>query len=202
MARAPVHRFCANSASAAMMAMVLAPSFCAGLEEGPAPGERARAPGRVVEPLVVLDLRVDVEGEVAHQQQVALLDERHDRRGHVGAVGRDQQVDLVDVEQLGVDAGDQARVGLVVVGDELHLAPEQPALGVDVLHPHLQRDQRRLAAAAERAGLRHAHADLDGLLRDSSEGNRERAERGGQQFAEFHRLPPQGESGHYSKKWP
>jgi hypothetical protein len=38
---------------------------------------------------------------------------------------------------------------------------EQAAALVDVLDPHAQRKQRRLAAGAERAGLRHAHADLD-----------------------------------------
>ena len=54
------------------------------------------------------------------------------------------------------------------------------------LVPHVEREQRRLAAAAERAGLRHAHADLDGLLRHSRAGDDERTERGGQKFLQIH----------------
>ena len=86
----------------------------------------------------------------------------------------------------------EAGIGLVVVGDELHLAPEQVALGVDILDPHVEREQRGLAAAAERAGLRHAHADLDGLLGERGQGNRQRARSGGQQSMQFHLSPPPG----------
>ena len=58
-------------------------------------------------------------------------------------------------------------------GDQLDLAPEEPALRVHVLHPHLQREQRGLAAAAQRAGLRDAEPDLHRLLRrrDSDSAN-------------------------------
>jgi hypothetical protein len=111
---------------------------------------------------------VHLEGEVAHQQQAALLDERHDWRGGNSAVRRDQQIDLVDVEQLGIDRRRQRRVRLVVVDDEVDLAAQQAALLVDVLDPHLQCEQRRLAAGAKRSGLRHAHADLDRPLRERS----------------------------------
>ena len=51
----------------------------------------------------------------------------------VGAVAGDDEIDLVDVEQLGVDARHGRRVGLVVVVDELDLAAEQAALRVDVV---------------------------------------------------------------------
>ena len=44
--------------------------------------------------------------------------------------------------------GTVARIGLVVVVDELDRAAEQPALGVDVLFPDLLREQRRLAVGA------------------------------------------------------
>ena len=46
-----------------------------------------------------------------------------------GGVAADHEIDLVDVEQLGVDAGNRRGIGLVVVVDELDLAAEQPALG-------------------------------------------------------------------------
>jgi len=45
---------------------------------------------------------------------------------------------------------DGGRGCLVIVVDELDLAPEDPALGVDVVAPELHRDQRRLAVAGER----------------------------------------------------
>jgi hypothetical protein len=112
----------------------------------------------------VLDGAVHLEGEVAHQQQVALLDQRHDRRRRHGGVGREQQIDLVDVEQLGIDRGRLGCARLVIVDDQLDLAAEQAALLVDVVAPDLDADQRRLAAGGQTAGQRHAHADLDGSL--------------------------------------
>ena len=139
----------------------LGAGLLADMDEAVGPA-RGVGPRRVVEPHVVLDRMVHLEREVAHQQQAALLDQRHDRRGGHSAVRRDEQIDLVDVEQLGVDPRRQRGVGLVVVNDELDPAAEQAALGIDVIDPHLQREQRRFSAGAQRAGLRHAHADLDG----------------------------------------
>jgi hypothetical protein len=68
-----------------------------------------------------------------------------------------------DVNQLGVDAGHVRRIALIVVVDELDWAAEQPALGVDVVAPGLQRDQKLLAVLRHAAGHRHAEADLDRL---------------------------------------
>ncbi|MEH2514912.1 hypothetical protein V1279_000485 [Bradyrhizobium sp. AZCC 1610] len=62
-----------------------------------------RPPGRIVEPHVVADLAVHLEREIPHQQQAALLDERHDRRGRHRRVRREQEVDLVDIHELRVD---------------------------------------------------------------------------------------------------
>src|SRR5262249_31207786 len=73
------------------------------------------------------------------------------------------QIDLVDVEQLVVDAGHRRRIGLVVVIDELDRTAEEPALGVDVFLPNLLGEQRRLAVGRKPAGLRYAIADLDRL---------------------------------------
>jgi len=155
-------RFCANSWSAARKATLFAPTRLPFWKN----------PSDQLEPHVVLHLRVHLEREVAHHQQVALLRHRDQRRGGHRPIGRDDEVDLVHVEQLGVDARDVRRVGLVVVGDELDLAVEQPALCVDIVDPQAQRDQRRLAAGAERPGLRHAHADLHGrFLRERASRN-------------------------------
>ena len=98
------------------------------------------------------------------QQHAALLDQRHDRRGRHRRVGREQQIDLVDVEQLRVERRRLRGARLVVIDHEFDLAAEQPALGVDVVAPDLVTEQRGLAAAGEPAGLRHRHADLDRRL--------------------------------------
>ncbi len=122
------------------------------------------APRRIVEPHVVADLAVHLEREIPHQQQAALLDERHDRRGRHGRVGREQQIDLVDVDQLGVDRRRLRCARLVVIDDQFDLAAEQAALGIDIVAPDFDAEQRSLAAAGEAAGLRHRHADLDRRL--------------------------------------
>ena len=123
-----------------------------------------RPPWRIVEPHVVADLAVHLEREIPHQQQAALLDERHDRRGRHRRIGREQDIDLVDVDQLGVDRGRLGRARLVVIDDEFDLAAEQAAFGIDVVAPDLGAELRSLAAARETTGLRHRHADLDRRL--------------------------------------
>ena len=133
------------------------------IEERGRPAIR-RAPRCIVEPHIVADLAVHLEREIPHQQQAALLDERHERRGRHRRVGREQQIDLVDVDQLGVDRRRLRCTRLVVIDDEFDLAAEQAALGVDVVAPDLDAELRSLAAAREAAGLRHRHADLDRWL--------------------------------------
>ena len=123
-----------------------------------------RPPRRVVEPHVVADLAVHLEREIPHQQQAALLDERHDRRGRHRRVRREQQIDLVDIDQLGVDRRRLRGARLVVIDDQFDLAAEQPTLGIDIVAPDFDSEQRSLAAARKPAGLRHRHADLDRRL--------------------------------------
>jgi hypothetical protein len=113
------------------------------------------------EELVVLELGVHREAEQNDEHLVLLHDHRHGRRRHVGRVRADHEVDFVDVEQLGVDAGDRGRVGLIVVIDELNRPPEQAALRVDLLFPDLHAEQCLLAIRGERAGERHREADGD-----------------------------------------
>ena len=109
----------------------------------------------------MLDALVDFKREIAHQQQAALLDQRHDRRGRIGAIGGDQQIDLVNIEQLGIDAGGSGRVGLVVIHDQLDLAANDAALGVYIITPHLQAQQCGFATRAQPAGLGNRQSDLD-----------------------------------------
>ena len=86
---------------------------------------------------------------------------RQCRCGDVGAIGGDDEVDLVDIEQLRIDAGHQGRVGLVVVIDELDRAAEQPAFGIRILGPDLHCEQSRGAVDREPAGQWHAEANRD-----------------------------------------
>ena len=76
-----------------------------------------------------------------------------------------QQVDLVDVHELGVDAGNIGGIGLVVEINEPHLTAEQPTLGVDLLGPDLLGQQMGFARRGEAPGQRYAESDLDRLLR-------------------------------------
>ena len=151
-----------------------------GVEESLRPADRGIRPrGHDLEVAVVLELGIDVQAEQPDQQELALHRDRHGRGDDVGPVSRHDQVHLVHVEQLGVDARHRGGVGLVVVVNELDLAPEDAALGIDVVAPDLHRDQRRLAVARERAGEAHAEADLERLLRQRR--SRGRKQRGRQQ---------------------
>ena len=73
---------------------------------------------------------------------------RHRRRDQVGAVARNDEVDLVDVEQLCIDARHRSRVALVVVVDELDRPAQQSAFGVDVVPPDLHRRAAPICRAA------------------------------------------------------
>ena len=89
--------------------------------------------------------------------------------GKIGAVGtvrigRKQQIDLVDVDQLGVDRRRLGSARLVVIDDQFDLAAEQSTLGIDIVAPDFDPQQRSLAATRKAAGLRHRHADLDWRL--------------------------------------
>src|SRR5262245_8818436 len=75
------------------------------------------------------------------------------------------QIDLVDVEQLGIDAGYRRRIGLIIIINELHGTAEQSASSIDILFPDLLGKQRGLAVGRKPACQRHAVADLDGLAR-------------------------------------
>ena len=94
---------------------------------------------------------------------LSLHGDRHCRRQHVGAVGADDQVDLVDVEQLGIDAGHRRGIGLIIIIDELHGTAEQPAFGIGILLPDLLGEQGGPAVGGEPSRQRHAVADLDGF---------------------------------------
>src|SRR5438552_242719 len=83
-------------------------------------------------------------------------------------------IDLGDVEHLRVDAGHGGGVGLIVVEDELHRPPEQPALLVHVVFPDLHGEERGLAVGGEPTRQRHAEADLDRVRRASRERPRAR----------------------------
>jgi hypothetical protein len=85
-------------------------------------------------------------------------------RDHVGGVARGDDVDLVDVEELGVQARNVRRIRLVVVVDQLDRPIEQAALLVDVFFPNLRRQQRRFAVGRQRAGQVHAEADGQRLV--------------------------------------
>jgi hypothetical protein len=70
-------------------------------------------------------------------------------------------VDFVDLDELGVELRNVRRVALIVVEHKLDRTPQQPALGIDVIAPDLQRGEHLLADRRDAAGERHGHADPD-----------------------------------------
>src|SRR5262245_10845333 len=160
--RAPSQAFLENSWSAAISAAVNGFGFCAAATS-------------------------------KNDEDLALWYHGHHGRGrrHRG-IGPDDEIDLVDLEQLGVDARHWARRTLIVVVDELDWAPEQAALGVGLLLPDLHAQQRLLAVRRQRASQRHGEADLDrlpgrrlGLCRRQEHGHRGRGEERGHGASPF-----------------
>ena len=161
----------------------------------PAPGKRKRAlraardHGKVPR---VVEVLVDVHAEHADRQLVVLHDDRHRRRDHVGGIGADQQIDLVDADELCVDAGHVRRSALVVVIDELYRPAQQPAFGIDIIAPDLERQQKLLAVGRNSTGQGDAEADLyriGGVRRSGQPRQRQRGDQ--QQRSECAQCCPQ-----------
>src|SRR6185312_12244195 len=141
------------------------------------------------------------EREQRNEHLVLLHDDRHSWRGLRGRIRTDDEIALVDVEQLGVDARNGRGVGLIVVIDDLDLSPEQTAVLVGRLFPDFGAEQRLLAVRRQRAGQRHGKADLDRLAalrqgaprrqrRRNQSGADTRVDAAAGQFVS-HELPPQ-----------
>jgi hypothetical protein len=112
----------------------------------------------------IVELAVDGEAEEPEEQSVVLDHHRHGRCYRGAGIARDDEIDLVDIEELRIEARHRRRIALVVVPDELHWPAEEAAFGVDVFLPDLHGQQRRLADGGEPAGERHAKADGDRLV--------------------------------------
>jgi len=65
-------------------------------------------------------LPVDADSGEADGHLVVLHDHRHGRSDHVGGVGTEQEIDLVDSDEFGVDAGHIRWRGLIVVVDKFN----------------------------------------------------------------------------------
>jgi hypothetical protein len=107
-----------------------------------------------------------VQGQREQRQEhfLVLNHGGHRRSSRNRGVARDHQVDLVDVEQLGIDGGHSRGTALVIVIDKLHFSAEQAAFGIHLFGPNLIGQERRLAAAGEAAAQRHAKSDFDRRL--------------------------------------
>ena len=161
--RAPSQALRANSASSATSATVSGFGFCCGSDLEVAVRERAariRAGGNHREVARIVKFLVAVEREQADQNLAFLHDDGNRRRDEVGAIRPVDEIDFVDVEKLGVNAGYIRRIGLIIVIDELDLAAKQSALGVDFLLPDLGPQQRLLAVRRQRTGERQAEKPI------------------------------------------
>src|SRR5207253_5126388 len=104
---------------------------------------------------------VHVGGQGRHRQAVA-VDQRSDRRRQVGLVRSQEQVDPVARDQLLVELHGGGGASLVVVSDQLQLATEEAAAGVDLVHGQLVAVHLVLGRRRVGTGLGHRVADLDG----------------------------------------
>jgi hypothetical protein len=133
-----------------------------GVEEALGEGRLGSRPGRNHREVVgIVELAVDREPEQSDQHFLLLDCDRHRRRQQVGAVAADDEIDLVDVEQLGIDTGHGRRIGLIIIMKEPYRTAEQPAFGIGIL-PDLLGEQGRPAVGGEPSRQRHAVADPDG----------------------------------------
>jgi hypothetical protein len=98
-----------------------------------------------------------------------------------GTFGRrqraDEEVDVLLQDQLARDAHRLVGVAFRVARQQLELAAEYAALGVDLVDVHLGALQRRLAEQRARSRQDHREADLDRLLGVGTERQREQRRR-------------------------
>src|ERR1051326_2076916 len=90
-------------------------------------------------------------------------------------VVRKLDVDMIDVEQLDIQARNVRRIALVVVEHQLHWAPEQSSPGIDVISPDVHRQNAGLADGRETASLRLGESDGDGRGVGGPRGSGDRA---------------------------
>ena len=110
---------------------------------------------------LVAKFPVRIETEQADQQLALLHDHRQRRRNEIGAIRPVDEIDLVDVEQLGVEARYVRWIRLIVVVHKLDLAAQKAALSVGLLFPDLGAEQCLLAVRRQWTGQRQAKADLN-----------------------------------------
>src|SRR5690606_26742986 len=111
---------------------------------------------------VGVQLRADEAG--VPQDLFRPLGERHDRAADRGGVRGQQQVGLVVVDEALEQLLGGGGVALVVVDAQLHLAPEQAALGLDLLDPQVVRGLVGGRRTGVRAGQPEGAADDDGFV--------------------------------------
>ena len=100
-----------------------------------------------------------------HEDDLVLLRDRRDSRAFGRGERAEQEIDVVAQDQIARDAHRLVGVALGVTRDELDLAAEDAAFGVDLLDEHLRALHRRLADQRARPRQDHRIADADGFLR-------------------------------------
>src|SRR5262249_13603240 len=113
------------------------------------------------EVLRVVNLRVDRERHEAEEKFPTFHDQRHCWCHGVISVAADHDIDLLDVEQMLVNAGDELGVRLIVDADELHRPAEELTVGIDVLLPDLVGESSCLAVRCESARERQTISDSE-----------------------------------------
>ena len=94
---------------------------------------------------------------------VVALGHAHGREDAAGRVGPDDQVDLVDRDQLLVEASGEIGLGLIVEQHPLHRPPQQSVALVQLLDEDLARELVQERGRGQRAGERERPPDANGL---------------------------------------
>jgi hypothetical protein len=81
-----------------------------------------------------------------------LDDDRHCCREQHGTIRAYNKIDLVEIQELGIDRRNFGRRALIIVIDELHGSTKHSSFGVCVLFPDVVREQRGPAIRRETSG--------------------------------------------------
>ncbi len=124
------------------------------------------------------------------EDDLVLLGDDRDRGALRRGERAHEEVDVLLQDQLAGDAHRLVGIALGVAREQLDLAAEHAALGVQLVHVHLGALERGLAEERARSGEDHGEADLDRLLGLGGERRRQgQSEQHGQK-AQQHGVPP------------
>src|SRR6516162_7735671 len=112
-----------------------------------------------------MSLTVSGEAENTDCGLVTCLKYGQRSRDLVGAIGSNQKVDFVDVDEFRVDRWFVRRRCLVIVINQLYWTTKQSTFAIYIVAPDFERDKKLLSIRPVRAGHPHAETHSNRLSR-------------------------------------